>query len=264
MVGRVRRGGVSGGIGLDPLDAVLHEFSNGAPGLIGTVDQEDQTFHPELQVVGVPVHQPAGAADFAAVGGEPRAGNQVVLDRLLQPDVNVVQAAAAPGRRVSALESQLGIAGREDRHIFDRILDVEVRQLGHIEVGRMKVRLHQARHDRSAPRVDPAGLRGNLGRAFGRSCVDDLSVLHGNGRVRHGWRPGSVHQSPVRDQEVSLCGLHGASLINNIDAACRVPIRCTYLQDRPNREPRAIGDRRNSRLRNGSRAESRPWLSFPE
>src|SRR6202044_446475 len=96
---------------------------------VGAVDQEDQPLHAELEVLGVPVHQPAGAADLAPAGGQSRAGDQVLLDRLLEPDVDVVQAAAAPGRRVSAFERQPGVARGQDRHVFDRILDVEIGQL---------------------------------------------------------------------------------------------------------------------------------------
>ena len=40
-----------------------------------------------------------------------------------------------------------------------------------------------------------------------------------------------------------------AGLVYRLDSACRVPLRCTYLQDRPNRESRAIGDRRIPELR---------------
>ena len=39
MVGGVGRGGVAGGIGLDPLDAVLDQLAHGRAGLVGAVDQ---------------------------------------------------------------------------------------------------------------------------------------------------------------------------------------------------------------------------------
>ena len=57
MVGGVGRGRVAGGIGLDPLDAVLDELAHGPAALVGPVDQQDQALHAELEVLGVPVHQ---------------------------------------------------------------------------------------------------------------------------------------------------------------------------------------------------------------
>ena len=122
---------------------------------------------PELEVVGVPVHQPPGAADFAAAGGQARAGKQVLLDRLLQPDVDVVQAAAAPRRGVAALERQPRVGRGQERDVLDRILDVQVGQLGDVEIGGVEVGLDQPRHDRPAARVDPPCLgreRGSMRR----------------------------------------------------------------------------------------------------
>ena len=120
MVVGVGRGGVAGRIGLDPLDAVLDQLAHGGPGLVGAVDQQHQPLHADLAEVGVPVHQPADAADLAAAGRQARAGDQVVLDRLLEPDVDVEQAAAAAGRRVAALQGQLGVGRRQQRDVFDR------------------------------------------------------------------------------------------------------------------------------------------------
>ena len=176
-------------------------------------------------MLGIPVHQSARAADFAAVGGQARAGDQVFLDRLLQPHVDIVQAAAAARRGVAALERELGVAGREDRHVFDRILDVEIGQLGHVEIRGMEVCLDQSRHDRPAAGVDPLCLGRNRRCASGRPGVGDLAVLRDDGRISDRRRAGSVHQPAVRDQQSSLGGLHRPGLIN-IDAACRAPIRC--------------------------------------
>ena len=163
MVGGVGRGGVAGGVGLDPFDAVLDQLAHGPAALVGAVDQEDQAFHAELEVVGVPVHQSAGATDLAAAGGQARAGDQVFLDRLLEPDVDVVQAAAAAGGRVAAFERQPGVARGQDRHVFDRILDVEIGQLGDVEIGRMEMGLDQPRHDGPAAGVDPPRVGRNVG-----------------------------------------------------------------------------------------------------
>src|SRR5262245_34945834 len=103
MVVRVGRGGVAGRIGLHPLDAVLHELPHGAAALVRAVDDEHDAFHPDLPELGVPVHQPAGATNLAAARSEARAEDEVFVDRTLEPDVDVVEAAAAPRGRVAAL-----------------------------------------------------------------------------------------------------------------------------------------------------------------
>ena len=61
---------------------------------------------PILRKSGFQSIKPADAADLAAARGQPRARHQIVLDRLLQPDIDVEQAAAAAGRRVAAFERQ--------------------------------------------------------------------------------------------------------------------------------------------------------------
>src|SRR5262249_32108029 len=142
--------------------------------------QEDQPFHAELEVVGVPVHQAPGAADLAAAGGQPRAGDQVLLDRLLEPDVDVVQAAAAPRGGVAALQGEPCVARGEDRDVVDGVLDVEVGQLGDVEVSRVEVGLDQPRHDRAAARVDPVGVGRHLGRAGDGAGVGDAAVADQN------------------------------------------------------------------------------------
>ena len=145
MIGGVGGGGVAGRIGLDPLDAVLDQLADGPAGFDRSVDQQDQAFHPQLEMVGVPVHQPPRAADLASAGGQPGTEEQVLLDRLLEPDVDVVQAAAAAGRGVAALEGQPGVRRGQERDILDRILDVEIRQFGHVEVRGVEMGLDQAR-----------------------------------------------------------------------------------------------------------------------
>ena len=81
-------------------------------------------------------------------------GDQVVLDGLLQPDVDVEQAAAAARRRVAAFQREPRVRRRQQRDVFDGILDVEVFQRGDVEIRRVEVRLDQPRHDRAAARVD--------------------------------------------------------------------------------------------------------------
>ena len=214
MVVGVGRGGVAGGIGLDPLDAVLDQLAHGAAAFVGAVDQQHQPFHADLAEVGVPVHQPAHAADLAAAGGQPRAGHQVLLDRLLQPDVDVEQAAAAAGRRVAALERQLGVGRRQQRDVFDRILDVEVFQLGDVEVGRVKMGLDQPGHDRAAAGVDVRGVGADR-RCAGRGPgVGDPAVADHDRGIRDRCGAGAVDQLSAVNERRTLCGLHaGRSLV---------------------------------------------------
>ena len=135
-------------------------------------------------MLGVPVHQSARATDLAPAGGQARAGDQVFLDRLLEPDVDIVQAAAATGRCVAALEHAPGVARGQDRHKFDGILDVEVSQLGDVEIGRMKMGLDQTRHDRPAAGIDVADVGlDRLGDAC-RPGIGDLAVLDQHRGVR--------------------------------------------------------------------------------
>src|SRR2546422_618260 len=77
--------------------------------LVGAVDDEDEPLHADLSELGVPVHQPTGAADLPAAAGQARPEHQVLLDGPLQPDVDVVQRAAAAGRGIAALERQLRV-----------------------------------------------------------------------------------------------------------------------------------------------------------
>ena len=159
MIGGVGRGGIAGGVGLDPLHAILHQLADGGTAFDRAVDQEDQPLHAQLQVLGVPVHQPARAADLPSAGGQARPGEQVFLDRLLEPDVDVVQTAPAPCRGIAALEGQASIGGRQQRDILDRILDIEIRELGHVEVRGVEMGLDQPGHHRATAGVDPPGAR---------------------------------------------------------------------------------------------------------
>ena len=85
-------------------------------------------------------------------------GIKFFVDRALQPKVDIEQAAAAAGRRIAAFERQPGIVRRQQRDVFDRILDVEIFQVGDVEIGRMKVGFDEPGHDRAATGVDHRGL----------------------------------------------------------------------------------------------------------
>ena len=111
-------------------------------------------------------------------------GDEVVLDRLLQPDVDVEQAAAAARRRVAALEGELGVRRGQQRDVLDRVLDVEVFERRDVEVGRVEVRLDQARHDRAAAGVDPRGLGRRAAARRRRAGVGDAAVLDDERGVR--------------------------------------------------------------------------------
>ena len=228
VVGRVGRGRVAGGIGLDPLDAILDELAHGPASLVGAVDQEDQALHAELQVLGVPVHQSARATDLAPAGGQPRAGDQVFLDRLLEPHVDIVQAAAAAGRRVAAFEREPGVARGQDRHVFDGILDVEVGQLGDVEIGGMEMGLDQAGHDRPAAGIDAADVGRDRGRAAGRPGIGDLAVLDQHGRIRDR-RARRSHSRAGRSRSTSLPVRSSWSRPHHwglLTATIESPIRC--------------------------------------
>jgi hypothetical protein len=164
----VGAGGVAAGVGLHPLDAVLGELAHGGARLDGSVDEEDEAFHAELQVVGIPVHQSAGAADLAAGGGHAGAGAEVLLDRLLEPDVDVVEAAAAARGGVAAFERELGVRGGEQGDVLDRVLDVEIREFGDVEVGGVEVGFDEAGHDGAFLGIHDHRVRGMRGVPAGR------------------------------------------------------------------------------------------------
>ncbi len=169
---------------------------------------------PSLRCSGFQSINPPAPADLAAAGGQARARDQVFLDRLFEPHVDVVQAAAATGRRVAALEHAPGVARGQKCHVFDGILDVEISQLGDVEIGRMKMGLDQSGQDRPAAGIDVADVRlERLGGAC-RPGIGDLAVLDEHGCVRDGRRAGPVHEPAVGDQRHSLRGLHRHGLID--------------------------------------------------
>ena len=105
IVGAGRRG-IARRVGLQPVGAVLHQPASRRAGLVGTVDDEDHALHPDLAELGVPVHQPAGAADLLSARDEARSGNEVGVDRLGEGHVGVEEASGRTGRRVAAFECQ--------------------------------------------------------------------------------------------------------------------------------------------------------------
>src|SRR5262249_3797325 len=160
--------------------------------------------------VGVPVHQPAGAADLTAGRGQARANYQVVLDGLLEPDVDVVQASARARRRVAALQGQPGVGRRQERDVLDRVFDVRVVESGDVEIRRVIVGLDQARQDGAAAGVD----RGGAGR-WGRGACDgpgvgDTAIGDNEGGVGDGRGAGAVHELAVANDGRAFGGLHGS------------------------------------------------------
>ena len=195
----IGRGRIAGGIRLDPLHSVLNERAHGLPRIVGAVDDEHQPFHADLAELGVPVHQPAGRADLASARGQPRSGDEVFLNRFLQPDVDIEQTAAGAGRRVAALQRQLRVDRRQQRDVLDRILDVEVFERGDVEVRGVKMRLDQPRHDGAAAGVDRLPVGKGRGRIERRTGVGDAAVLQRDDGVRHRRRTVADNQLPIDD-----------------------------------------------------------------
>jgi len=106
-------------------------WSASAPpvGLVGPVDQQDQALHAELEVLGFQsISPPAPQISRPLAASEGRGPGPSSI-AFLQPDVDVMKTAAATGRRVAAFERQPGIARRQGSSLFDRVLDIEIRQL---------------------------------------------------------------------------------------------------------------------------------------
>src|SRR5690606_37115289 len=103
------------------------------------------------------------------------------------PNIDIKQAPATPRRRITALECQPSVDRREQRHVFDGILDVEVLKFGHIEVGRMEMGFHEPRHNGSPERINLARLRRQVHRRASRwSGINDPAVLDYQAAVRNG------------------------------------------------------------------------------
>ena len=119
---------------------------------------------------------------------QPRPGADVVLDRFLEPDGDVEQAAAAAGRGVAALEGELRVRRGEQGDVLDRVLDVEVFEGRDVEVRRVEVGLHEPGQDRATTGIDDADTRrGRSGlhrREFGHLLgLDSLALHHADARV---------------------------------------------------------------------------------
>ena len=192
-------GGVAGGVGLHPLDAILDELPDRGAGLVGAVDEEHEPLHADTAEVGIPVHQPADAADLTAAGHKPGARREVVLDGFLEPDIDIEQAPATAGRRVAALEGQPGVGGGEERDVFDRILDVEILEGRDVEVGGMEVGLDKAGHDRPAADIDPPrALRLRWHRGL-RTGIGHDAVADHERRISHRRGSRAVEQPAAAD-----------------------------------------------------------------
>ena len=210
----VGRGGIPCGIRLDPFHAVLHQFANCRASFVGATDQQNQPFHADFAELGVPVHQPTRSANFSTAGCQTRSGDQIILDGFFQPDVDVKQAAAAASRRVAALQSELRVAGRENRDVLNRVLDVEIFQRGDVEIRRMKMSFDQPRHDRPTVGVDHFRfrLRRNFGSLLRRAGIGDEPLLDHQQPVRNRSRPRSINKLPVSNHCLPGCCFHAASL----------------------------------------------------
>src|SRR6185312_4791732 len=77
----------------------------------------------------VPVEHAARRADVAARGGEPRADDDALLDRVADGHVDAVQRAGAGGRRVPAAKRELRVLDGVDRGELGGQLQVEIRKL---------------------------------------------------------------------------------------------------------------------------------------
>ena len=163
MVGGVGRGGIAGGVGLDPLHPILHQLADGGAGLDGPLTRRISPSMPSFRCSAFQSISPPAPQISRPLAARRGPGNKVFLDRLLEPDVDVVQAAPAPRRGVAALEGQPSIGGRQQRDILDRILDIEIRELGHVEIRGVEMGLDQPGHDRPAAGVDPPASGGTSG-----------------------------------------------------------------------------------------------------
>src|SRR5262249_15717365 len=137
-----------------------------------------------------------------------RAGDDVVVDRLLEPHVDVEQAAAAAGRGVPALERQPGVGGGKEGDVLDGVFDVEVFEGRDVEVRRVEVSLDEPGQDGAAAGVDLGVVRRHLGQAGGRAGVGDAAVADEQRAVADGGRAGAVDQRAVADQQRPVRGLH--------------------------------------------------------
>lgn len=196
-------GGVSGGVGFDPFDAILDEFADCGTGFVGSVDEEDESFHADLAEVGIPVHESSDAADFASAGGEAWAGKEIAFDAFFEPDVDVEETAPAARGGIAAFEGESGVAGGEESDVFDGVLDVEVFESGDVEVGGVEVGFDEAGEDRAAAGIDGFDGGGELREAGSRTGITDETFFDQNGGIGDGGVAGTADEGAVLDESLS-------------------------------------------------------------
>src|SRR5262245_34425668 len=130
---------------------------------------------------------------------------------VLEPDVDVEEAAAAAGRGVAALQGEPGVGGGEQGDVLDGVLDVEVFEGGDVEVGGVEVGLDEAGQDGAAAGVEADGVGGRGRHAGGGAGVGDAAVAEDEGGVEHGRLAGAVEELAVADDGNAGRELHGTS-----------------------------------------------------
>src|SRR6266850_455794 len=224
MIVRIGSGSVARRIGFHPFDSIFDQLPNGATAVIGPIDDENQPLHADLAEVRVPIHQPAGPTDLAPTGRQAWADNEILLERLLQPDIDVVQTTAAASCRIAALKCELRVGRREQRDIFDRVFDIEVLELGHVEIGGVIMRFYQAWKNRSSPRIDVKRCRRKVGCGIGWTGVMDLAVFDDQHGVVHRRPAIAVDHLSIADGRSPSCGLHRREAFTNAgfgNSACK-------------------------------------------
>src|SRR5262249_53266873 len=141
-----------------------------------------------------------------------RPRHEVVVNRFFQPVIDVEEATAAAGRRVAALQRQLRVGRRQQRDVLDGVLDVEVLERRHVEVGGVEVGLDQAGHDGAAAGVDAPRIGRGRRRLGDGAGVADAAVVDDESTVAHRRGAGAVGELPGGDDGGGRCRLHGAYL----------------------------------------------------
>ena len=219
MIVHVGRSGIAGGIRFHPLDAVLHQRPHGFAGVLHSVDDEDQAFHADLPELGIPIHEPARAADLASAAGKAGSGNDTFVDRLFHPDVDVVEATAAAGGGIAAFEGEPGVGSGEEGDVLDRVFNIEVGKFRDVEIGQVDVGLDQARKDGPTPDIDhPCVRRDRFGDGGGGPGKADAFALDPDHGIRNGRGTGTVDQASVGEDE--RAGVHEGMGIRGQDR-CR-------------------------------------------
>ena len=209
MVVYVRSRRITGRVRLDPFNAVLDESPHRRPRFISSIDQDHQPFHADLAEVRIPVHQAADPADFPATCRQPGSRQQTFFNRLFQPDVDIEQTAATASGRITALQSELCIAGRQQRDVLDGVPGIEVFEGRDIEIRGMKMSLDESRHNRPAACVNHVGSSGYIRSTCRRACVSNCAIFDQQHTVSDRRSAGAVDDLPIADDCRTGCRLHG-------------------------------------------------------